>query len=280
MSHKSERVQGYKCTSAQVHKYKKNNFLVLLCSCALVLSYCSAYATPNFDQVKAFFLESDYKQAIIEGEKLMAQYSHNSAADELYYILGLSYLKDGNYLRASDIFEIILNEFKDSRFRQEAKLGLGDTYFLRNDFSKAEHVYQELLGANPPNSLKPAIYYRLSQTAFKAGNIQQGKDYMDKLNLDFPLNLESKLDKDICFLPNTSDGSYYTVQVGSFSSATNAKNLVQRLSQNDYPAYIEEVALQGKNSYRVRVGKMRSRQEVESLEKSLSQEGYPTKICP
>jgi len=54
--------------------------------------------------------------------------------DELYYLLSLSYLKDGNYLRASDIFEIILREFKGSRFKEDALLALGDTYFLRGDY--------------------------------------------------------------------------------------------------------------------------------------------------
>jgi tetratricopeptide (TPR) repeat protein len=234
----------------------------------------------NLEQVKSYFLEGDYKAAILEGEKLIAQYNHSANADELYYILALSYLKDGNYLRASDIFEIILNEFKNSKFREEAKLGLGDTYFLRNDFVKAQDIYKDLLNSNHSADIKGILYYRLSQTGFKTGNIQQGKEYMDKLNLDFPLNLESKLNKDICFLPDSTSGLYYTVQVGSFSNSVNAKNLVQRLSHNDYPAYIEEVTLQCKTSYRVRVGKLRSRQEAENLEKRLTQEGYPTKICP
>jgi tetratricopeptide (TPR) repeat protein len=241
--------------------------------------YSEAYAM-NLDKVKAYLLEGDYKQAIVEGEKLMAQYNHGPAADELYYVLGLSYLKDGNFLRACDIFEIILNEFKNGRFSDEAKLGLGDTYFLRNDFARAGDIYKNLLDSEPTTTLKAIIYYRLSQTGFKIGNIEQGKEYADKLTLEYPLNLESKINKDICFLPDSSSGIYYTVQVGAFSNAGNAKNLVQKLAQKDYPAYIEEVAFQGKTSYRVRIGKLRTRQEAESLEKRLAEEGYPTRICP
>jgi len=248
--------------------------------CALSFGFNKDVYALNIDKAKVYFLEGDYKQAIAEGEKLIAQYNHNPDADELYYILGLSYLKDGNYLRASDIFEIILNEFKNNKFHEQAKLGLGDTYFLRNDFVKAQGIYKDLINSNPATSLKPIAYYRLSQGGFKMGNIEQGKEYMDKLNLEFPMNLESKLNKDICFLPDAASEPYYTIQVGSFSNAVNAKNLTQKLTQNDYPAYIAKVSLGGKTSYRVRVGKLRSRQEAENLEKRLTQEGYPTKICP
>lgn len=210
----------------------------------------------------------------------MAKYNHSAGSDELYYVLGLSYLKDGNFLRASDIFEIILNEFKDSRFHDEAKLGLADTFFLREDFVQAKNIYKGLLDSGPSVSLKPILYYRLSQVAFKTGDMAEGKTYEDKLVLEYPLNLESRINKDICFLPDTTSGLFYTVQVGAFSNATNAKNLVEKLVQKDYPAYIEVAVLSGKASYRVRVGKLRTRQEVEALERKLTQEGYPTRICP
>ncbi len=89
----------------------------------------------DLDKTRALFISGDYKAAITEGEKTMAKTTSNSLGlDELYYILGLSYLKDGNYLRASDIFEIILKEFKDTQFSADAKAGLADAYFLKGDY--------------------------------------------------------------------------------------------------------------------------------------------------
>jgi len=231
----------------------------------------------NLDKVKVYFLEGDYKGAILEGEKLIAQDPHS---DELYYILGLSYLKDGNYLRASDIFEIILKEFKNSAFCGEAKIGLGDTYFLRSDFAKAKDYYKDLINSNPETKLKAVVYYRLSQIQAKLGDTQQAKVYLDKLKQDFPLNLESRLNKDLCYFLDSASDIYYTIQVGSFSNITNAKNLTGELIQNGYPAYIEEINFQGIQTYRVRIGKLPTRQEAVNLERKLSQKGYPTKICP
>jgi tetratricopeptide (TPR) repeat protein len=230
----------------------------------------------NLDKTKVYFLKGDYKSAILEGEKVLAGATSTSGLDELYYILGLSYLKDGNFLRASDIFEIILKEFKNSTFFEEARLGLGDTYFLRGDYDQAQGLYKELLDANPRTKLRAQAYYRLSQIGFKKGDTQQAKEYLDKLKTDFPLNLETTLNRDLYSLSDI----YYTVQVGAFSNRINAQNLSQKLIQKGYSAYVEEINAPDKTVYRVRVGKLRLRQEAQELENKLTQEGYPTKICP
>jgi tetratricopeptide (TPR) repeat protein len=252
------------------------NCILFVIWCLIFGIFSSAYAL-NLDKPKASLLEGDYKAAILEGEKLVAQDAHS---DELYYILGIAYLKDGNLLRASDIFEIILKEFKNSNFKDEARLGLGDTYFLRGDFSRAQDCYEGLINSHPETKLKAQVYYRLSQLAYKKGDAQQGKEYLDKLKDAYPLNLESSLNKDLCLLSGPSAGLYYTIQVGAFSNITNANNLTNKLIQKGYPAYMDEAGSQGKISYRVRVGKFKARDEALNLEKKLSQEGYPTKICP
>lgn len=248
------------------------NFILLVLFVLLVKrAYCL-----SLDKVKIYFLSSDYKSAILEGEKILAGYRESSVSDELYYILGLSYLKDENYLRASDIFEIILKEFKDSPFKEEARLGLGDIYFLRSDFAKAKEHYQELLNRNPRSKFKAQVYYRLSQIEFKKGNTQLAAEYLKKLKTDFPLSPEARLNPE---LYSASD-IYYTVQVGSFLNSLNAKNLAQKLKDKGYPAYVEEAASDDKTNYRVRAGKFSVRQQAQELENKLSQEGYPTRVYP
>ena len=234
----------------------------------------------DLDKIKVYFLKGDYKEAIAEGEKLLGRSAHSKADDELYYILGLSYLKEGNLLRASDIFEIILKEFKDSKFEEEAILGLGDTYLLKGDFEKAQGYYEELARNRPHSKLLAQAYSRLSEIGFKRGDKKQGQDYLDRLRRDFPLNPESKMDTDMPIFQDGPSEVYYTVQVGSFSNSANAKNLSQILLNKGYAAYIQEENLSGKTTYKVRVGKLRSRKEAADLEKKLAQEGYPTKIFP
>lgn len=243
------------------------------------IDYGLVYAL-NLDHVKARFLQGDYKAAIKEGEKLIAASMQNSSRlDELYYYLGVSYLKDTNYLRASDIFEIILKEFSDSAFQDEATLGLGDTYFLRGNYDKAKEYYQRLISAAGRGRLKPEAYYRLSQCAFRLGNSEEGAKYLRKLKDGYPMSPELVSNKDLSALADTNK-LYYTVQVGAFSGKARAEGLKNKLAREGYPAYIEDADTSRSVSYRVRVGKFHLLQEAVELEKKLIQEGYPTKIFP
>lgn len=241
------------------------------------LLFASECLALDLQRVKIPYLVGDYKTAIDEGESMLAGSKEDAAGlDELYYTLGLAYLKDGRYLRASDIFEIILKEFKESKFKDEAKMGLGDSYFLRGDYSTAQAEYMDLLKKSPKTGLRPLLYYRISQSASKLGNTQEAQDYLNKLRQEAPLNLEEKPGQ----YPEAAADFYYTVQVGTFSKSANANNLKNKLTNDGYPAYLEELIIKGKVSYRVRVGKVRQRQEALDLEKKLSRQGYPTKIFP
>lgn len=253
------------------------NFWIVTFILVCLLSLCDFFAySYNLDSAKIPFLRGDYKEAIKQGERLLASDIHS---DELYYILGLSYLKDGNFLRASDIFEIILIEFKNSKFKEEAQLGLGNTYLLRNNPAKAQDCFQKLIKDDPKTKFKAQAYYGLSKAYFAQGNINQGTEYSNMLKKDFPLSLEASYNGDMCAIPSSSN-VYYSVQVGAFSNSVNANNLVQRLLKKGYPAYVQELSSSGQASYRVRVGKLSLRQEVLELEQKLSQDGFPTKICP
>mgnify|MGYP001594814574 CR=1 FL=1 len=235
---------------------------------------CNSYAL-NLDRAKIYFLKGDYSACVNECEAILAHSRYSKDLDELYYILGLSYLKQGNLLRASDIFEIILREFKDSGFREEAMLGLGDVYFLKSDYEGAQNQYQQILSSNPDTKLRGLLLYKLAQASIKRGNWQEAQGYLDKLNKDYPLSFEAKLAKNL-----SNQEFYFTVQVGAFSRFNNANNLCKRLIDKGYPAYIQEFDSKDAKSYRVRVGKLNSRLEAKELEKRLSQEGYPTKIYP
>ncbi len=250
--------------------------LFVLCIISAGTGYCL-----NIDKVRVAFLSGDYKAAILEGEKVLAVEGHSPDVDELYYLLGLSYLKEGNYLRASDIFEIILREFSNSGFKEKAKIGLGDIDFLKGDLDKAQSIYEELLNSTLDQELKALIYYRLSEVAFKKDDSNKGKEYLAKLKDEFPGNIETKTNRDLAVIADAPSNFYYTVQVGCFSNGTNAHNLTQKLIGQGYSAYIEEASdpASGK-MYRVRAGKVSTRQAASLLEARLSAEGYPTKIYP
>ncbi|TRZ49214.1 hypothetical protein D4Q80_02435 [bacterium] len=225
---------------------KNSKFLILIFIFTfLIFNFSFLCYALDLTKMKTEFLRADYKTAISEGEKIIGEASPNTyGLDELYYILGLSYLKEGNYLRAADIFEIILKEFKGSDFREEALLALGDSYFLRGDYPKAKEYYTQVTSSGG-EKFKPLAAERLSRCALKSGDNKAGQ-------------------------------VYYTVQVGAFSNRTNASNLTQKLNAQGYGAYIEKL----NSGYHVRVGKFQSLKEAREAEEKLSKEGYPTNIFP
>lgn len=211
----------------------------------LIFGFSRGVFALNLDKVKVSFLAGDYRSAISEGERLIAKDEHSP---ELHYFLGLSYLKEGEYQRSADHFKIVINNFKDSRFKEESRIGLADSYLLREDFSNAKTLYQDLINENPKIKFKEQILVRLQDIGSKKTNGLQ------------------------CDL----EDSYYSVQVGSFSSIANAKNFTRKLVNNGYSAYMEK----NQSAYRVKVGKLKTRSQVEELSRKLSSQGYPTKICP
>lgn len=232
----------------------------------------------NLDKIKLHFLKGEYKQAIKEGERAMAQADKDSRGlSELYYILGVSYMKDGNLLRASDIFEIILRESGDREFKKEAEIGLADTYFLRGDYKTAEKYYKEMTSSRAYESFADGLYYRLKRCAEKKGDKAAAADYAAKISSNFPPPCE---DNALDVMRNP--GFYYTVQAGSFSRQTNAEGLRDELVKKGYEAFVERYQRpdSGNVLFRVKAGRFSDRSGAEESAKKLSKEGYPTRICP
>ncbi len=257
----------------------------------LILVFLASFVLPGFcwaadmDTLKTDFLQGNYRRVIFEGQAQLSR-MHLGNTDELNYILGLSYLKESKLDLAGDCFRSILNN-SGSKFKEEASLGLGDTYLVSGQFQQAEDIYNKLIADNSNSSQKPAILYRLSQLEFKKGFHQKGNDYWFKLKRDFPLSPELRVTKGIAFV-NTfvaaceplvnlhAEAGEYSIQVGFFTSSVNANNFKDTLLSKNYPAYVENSGM----GYRVKVGKFKSQKEALDLESKLSREGFQTKVCP
>lgn len=229
----------------------------------------------DLDSLKVDFLQGNYRRVIFEGQAQVDRINLGNT-DELNYILGLSYLKQGSALPAQDCFKRILNN-QSSKFANQAKMGSADAYLMQGQFQEAENIYKKLIEDDPNSNLKAALLYRLSQLEFKKQDAQQGNSYLSKLKKDFPLSFELKQNKGLGLAKITIiDSGQYSVQVGFFQNIANANSLKIKLLSKDFPAYTENSGA----GFRVKAGKFNSLKEALDLEKRLSQEGFPTKICP
>lgn len=229
----------------------------------------------NLDKAEAYFLSEDYFSAIDECEALLARYKDPRELDRLYYILGISYMKAGNLLRAGDIFDIIINEYPHSELAADAYVSRGDVYMLAGDLQRARESYAYIAKYRLGSDIKPLAYYKLAQACMKQGDWQGSRTYFDAISRDFPLSLESRLSRGV-----KEGNNFFTVQVGAFQGSANAEKLKGALKNKGFSSYVVEENGSSGKFYKVRVGKVKSRSEALKLERQLAGLGYPTRIYP
>lgn len=248
----------------------KTQKIMLLSCCLLFVTCCFSYAA-GLKTAQELFLRSDYDGVIKECREELS--SSKRAKPEIRYLLALSYMKKGELSQAEDNFTKLINECKTLTVCTKAFLGLGDLYFLQEDYNKAQEFY--LQAKESPGELGAQVYYRMYQVNLKLGDIEKAKEYLSVLKRDYPLSFEAQKDATL----NVSD-VFFTVQVGAFSSQKNALKLASDLKEKNFDAYIEPPDKENNALYRVRVGKFKTKNEVETIAQDLSQKGFPTKIFP
>ncbi|MEI8348735.1 MAG: tetratricopeptide repeat protein [Candidatus Omnitrophota bacterium] len=233
---------------------------------AILLFQSAAFAF-TVDDVYKDYLSDDCESALIKAKKLKED-------DDVLYILGLVYLKIGNYPQARDYFQRLQNNFPRSEFYQQSLLKFADSYFMEENFQKAKTLYEQIIQKYPSCNYKSMLYLRLAQIANKEGNWEEKKKYTNLIKEKHPQCSEVR------FIDTLDSGcDFFTVQIGAFSSKKNAYALMKEISQ-EYEAYIAEDARDGLTLYKVRIGKFKERKEATRLSIKLLKKGYPARIYP
>ena len=193
---------------------------------------------------------------------------------EVIYLTALSYLKLRNFIKARKLFNKILS-MGDSNLKQDAYIGIANSYFLEKNYSKAIKAYKTVLSAYPVSDKLSGVYYNL-------GLIYKAKKDSDKANYYFQKVKERygnsfEADKTV-YLSKNSNVDYYIVQMGAFTSLRNAKKLVRKLSRKKFDSYIQKVKKRRKNLYRVRGGKFSNKAYAKRLKNKLRRSGFSAKI--
>lgn len=245
-------------------------FFPVLC---FLFSVCfvSACAADSLSQAEALYLQGSYSDSISE---CALNIENNKMPDKAYYLLSLNYLKINDTDKAREKLTVLINNFKHSRYLEEAKLAYADSYFIEQDYPNAKRLYEAMRSASP--RLESIIYLRLSQCALKLGDWEEAKRYSVILKEKYPLSLESAVVTDIA----EEKDLFFTVQVGAFTSLRNAQKLLEKLKERNFDAYLDESSPQGRHLYRVRVGRLKTLPEAKTLKNILDNEGYPTRIFP
>ncbi|MBN1155435.1 tetratricopeptide repeat protein [candidate division KSB1 bacterium] len=106
--------------------------------------------TQDYQVALSEYNNRNYKGAIDIFESLLMRDSNNSLADNCRYWIGESYYGLGNYKQAIVEFEKVLS-YEDSNKKDDAQLKLGISYMKEGDRVKAREEFQRLI-SNFPDS--------------------------------------------------------------------------------------------------------------------------------
>ncbi|MBT8144777.1 MAG: SPOR domain-containing protein, partial [Gammaproteobacteria bacterium] len=89
---------------------------------------------------------------------------------------------------------------------------------------------------------------------------------------------QAPADDPVATAPLVAAPAGWAVQVGSFSSETNARRLAGLLQSSDYPAFVARHVVQGRVMYRVRVGPEPTRERALELAERLQEDRQQTQV--
>jgi len=230
----------------------------------------SVIAQPSLEEAYKSYLLGDWGNSLFEGLEI----EKTSPSPQIFYLLGMNYLKLEDFPRARDYFRKVIKNFPQSKLYESSFIKLGDAYFLEEDFNKATLTYEYVLKNFPSTQFKPLIYLRLAQSYAKQGLWGKERVYIDKIKKEYPESVEKKYAEIL-----EKRGFFFTIQVGAFSHKKNALRVVKRLKKR-YPVYLVKERFGDLLLYKVRVGKFKERKRAEDIASSLIDKGYPARIYP
>lgn len=256
----------------------RKRVLILLSVSVLIIIAPPVFAVREdiLKKVRISFLRDKYQETVEECERLLLRERLSSdMRAELYYLMGVSFLKQNKFSKAKDNFLRLISRYGQTEFVDDAYLSLGDCYLLSGDIDNALRRYQNFLSKYPKSELLHLVYYRLGESYYRLGQWSNARNYLKKVIESYPQSYEAGKAKALL-----DEGLYFTVQVGAFVNRRNARGLYDKLVGRKYPAFISLCNKRGRTFYRVRVGKFASRKQAKLTKNRLKRDGFSAQIYP
>lgn len=256
----------------------KKTLVFAIISILLTLAPAGAQQVSRADfteKINILFMKGDYDSLVRETERNLAnQRLGRSEKKNVLYFTGLSYMKMEKFGKARSIFSEIL-EMRGEEGRQDAYISIADSYFHEGDIDRAIKTYEKVLTIYPRNDRISGVYYNLGLCYKAKKDSSKANDYFKKVKTYYNTSFEAEK---VEYAPIAKGPVYYIVQLGAFSSLTNAKKLAKDLRRKKFDYYIQKVTKDGYTLYRVRAGKFSNKYYAERLVRSLRRNRFQAKI--
>jgi tetratricopeptide (TPR) repeat protein len=185
-----------------------------------------------------------------------------------YLEVSRSYMKKGEYDRASDLLRRIIGSWEEPMIKQEAYILLAQTFEQSGMVENAYQAYSQLLDLYPESIYRDKAKQRLGE--IKSDEKSPGEEVrLDIYDRRIPEGSYSFGEA----IEITAEGGFF-VQIGSFSIEKNASNLVTVLNEQGFLSLVEEAVLGQNRTFRVWVGPLATLEKAKETLKELEDLGY------
>ncbi|HOW36239.1 MAG TPA: tetratricopeptide repeat protein [Candidatus Omnitrophota bacterium] len=180
---------------------KKFSFLILIIalSSLSVVTQQTGRSFAENDEADLFlvaqkaFDDGFYDVATRYIDQFLEKYPQTAKRADAKLLLGQCYFLKTQYLKAFDIFQE-LQQFPE--FKDAALFWLGETYLKGSDYKQAESQYKQLVDLYPESSYAVQGYYSLGWTYFNQKDFTSAKNTFEEFVKKFP---NHELSEDVLF---------------------------------------------------------------------------------
>lgn len=130
------------------------------------------------------FEKKEYVKAQYYLDKIKSRYL--VLEDHIRYYLAKSMLLQEKYDLSALNYQFVIDNYKDSIFREKSYIELADSYYMNEDFAAAEKNYDAYIKAYPQSSLTPYGLFQQGVCMEKNKKLNEAYSVFKKIYLDYP----------------------------------------------------------------------------------------------
>ena len=230
----------------------------------------SKWAAKSYFQLgQRYYLRGEYDKALDCYGKIIVSYSEDETYWPARYWKCKSLIAKGDYKDAMAALRSLEKSDSGEIGEDMILTAIGSCYLGMKDYEHAAAAYSSLIESMPDSQRIPSAYLLLAESQQSLGKRGEAKKLYQKIIESYPQSMEAqqaqkRLNSIAAPQPKAAKttpaktGSYFTIQVGAFSSKRNADKLAGRLKKRGYSVNVIPPR-SGSRLHRVTVGKFRTK---------------------
>ena len=126
---------------------------------------------------KGYFFENKFREAITNLDILFLEFPNSAYVEEWIFMKGECLNKLGNLDQALETYTLIAREKRKNVWHLFALTQMGNIYFSRNEYDKAENEFKKITDDYPNQPLFYNAAYQLGNSSLKKRNIAEAMHY-------------------------------------------------------------------------------------------------------